>query len=72
MKINKIISIILSVILSTVIFIPAFAESKSDYFIKSVTVNKTVPDGYTEITNIEELNAVRNNLNGKYILMPGT
>lgn len=69
MKINKIISIILSVILSTVIFIPAFAESKSDYFIKSVTVNKTVPDSYTEITNIEELNAVRDNLNGKYILM---
>ena len=69
MKINKIISIILSVILSTAIFIPAFAESKSDYFIKSVTVNKTVPDGYTEISSVEELNAVRDNLNGKYILM---
>lgn len=55
--------------LSTAIFIPAFAESKSDYFIKSVTVNKTVPDVYTEITSVEELNAVRDNLDGKYILM---
>lgn len=69
MKINKILSIILSVILSTAIFIPSYAANKNDCFIKSVTVNKTVPDGYTAITNIEELNAVRNNLDGKYVLM---
>ncbi len=46
---------------------PAFAAEKD--FIKTVAVNESVPDGYTGITSVEELNAVRNNLEGKYILM---
>lgn len=69
MKKNKIISIFLSVILSTAIFVPSFAVNEENRFIKSVAVNKTVPDGYTEITSVDELNAVRDNLDGKYILM---
>lgn len=66
---KKFISIILAAVLCIGMFsgISAFAAEKT--FIKSVTVNEAVPDGYTGIRSIEELNAVRDNLEGKYILM---
>lgn len=66
---KRLFSIVLAVImgLSFSAFTPVFAAEKT--FIKSVVKNDVVPDGYTGITSVEELNAVRNNLEGKYILM---
>lgn len=59
MKIKKTLSLILSFILlmGTVTVPAAFAADDS------------VPDGFTAIYNNDNLNAVRNNLSGKYILM---
>lgn len=66
---KRIFSAVLAVImgLSFSAFTPAFAAEKN--FIKSVAANDTVPDGYTGITSVEELNAARSDLDGKYILM---
>ena len=38
-------------------------------FIEPVTHKKTVPSGYTGISTAEQLNNIRNNLTGSYILM---
>ncbi len=46
---------------------PAYA-AKTD-FIKSVAVNKTVPDGYNAVSSVEELIAINGDLDAKYILM---
>ena len=48
-------------------FVPANAANK-DCFIKSIETSYEVPEGYTGIDSVEELNAVRDNLDGKYIL----
>lgn len=66
---KKFVSIILAAVLCMGMFsgISAFAAEKT--FVKSVAVNDTVPDGYTGIRSVEDLIAVRNNLEGKYILM---
>ena len=59
MKNRKFISIIISFILliGTIAVPSAFATDNN------------VPDGFTGIYNNEDLNAIRNNPSGKYILM---
>ncbi len=64
---KKIISAFLAVVIGITMLIPAFATNSK--LIKSVDVEDGVPDGYTEIKTVKELNSIRDNLNGKYILM---
>ncbi len=66
---KKIISTCLAAVLglSVFAFTPAYAAHAD--FVKSVTVNKTVPYGYNAVSSLEELIAVRENLDAKYILM---
>ncbi len=58
MNLKRILSIILATILSFGTCTVAFAENQT-----------TVPDGYIGIYTAEDLNNIRNNLSGKYILM---
>ncbi len=64
---KKIISVVLAIVLGVTMFIPAFATNNK--LIKSVDTTESIPDGYTEIKTVKELNAIRDNLNGKYVLM---
>jgi len=58
MKINKALAIILTFVLCFGVMSFAFAEETPQ-----------VPEGYTPIYTAEDLNNIRNNLSGKYILM---
>lgn len=64
MKVKKITAIISAII----IFLVSYVMTLS-FELFSVSAEEGVPDGYTPIHNINELNDIRNNLNGKYILM---
>ena len=58
MKLKKISSIILTFIMCFCVLNFAFADEAEE-----------IPDGYTPIYTAEDLNDIRNNLSGKYILM---
>lgn len=58
MNLKRILSVILAIILSFGACTVAFAEDQT-----------TVPEGYIGIYTAEDLNNIRNNLSGKYILM---
>ena len=58
MKIKKTLAIILSFVISFGILTIAFADE-----------NAEIPEGYTPIYTAEDLDSIRNNLSGKYILM---
>lgn len=66
---KKIVSAIMVAVFCFAMFGGASAFAAEKKFVKYVTVNESVPDGYTAITNAQELLAVRDNLEGKYILM---
>lgn len=56
MKIKKLLSVILAIVLTFGVFSAAYAADE-------------IPEGYTPIYTAEDLNNIRNNLAGKYILM---
>lgn len=58
MKAKNLLAILLTFIISFGVLSLAYAEESSD-----------VPEGYTPIYTAEDLNNIRNNLSGKYILM---
>lgn len=64
---KKITSVILAFILSFGVCSVAFATSEG--FIKEINQKTIVPNGFTGIYTAEDLNNIRNNLSGKYILM---
>lgn len=67
MNITKKISVGLALLMCITMFVPANAANK-DCFIKSIEASYEVPEGYTGIDSVKELNAIRDNLDGKYIL----
>lgn len=74
-RLNRLISIFLIAIFMTGVFsigvlsLSLNSENVNTKFITHVVQKSTMPEGYTAINSPEDLNNIRNNLEGKYILM---